>query len=594
MSTQVAEKRTTLPPELKEAGWKLQRKIINDDEENVVFVAANEALKLSTGGYSEIDEAIDVAEFLQKRQQGMKAKRPDAEVVPAQAALSIEEEEALAIQEEANSSTIVAPVAETESSEASADENAAPDSEEYQQPPAGSSYTIDDGASQVTHPAQTPVEPPTGPKYLDLAVIRTDGGTQPRSALNMLTVDEYKEAMTHGAEFPPVKVFFDGMNYWLADGFHRLAARKAGAFSGVKADIENGTHRDALLYSLGANATHGLARSNDDKRRAVTVMLEDPEWTKWSDSAIAEKLSVSQPFIGKIRKELITQNVISEQTERVGKDGVVRDTSNIGKPQQEDLRQVTIADIEGAITNATPEGQEQMNLAIADTQVDNETQAVEDNTEQVDKEEVTSAVSDTAEIVAALNRHGGFMYRMGLEEIGFSYEAILRAVADGAIIQPETGKFTLPDHKPQPSAPSEPPAADSTQETTATPSSPSPKPKHSVDELLNGRQLSISFVWAPGLKGKVIVSVNTSNKPENATKKVVDAEGVRGFSGEVMDMIVAQLEGKAAPQQKKKEAPKAKPAAKKAKSTKKAPVKKKVPAKKPVSKKKPAAKGRKR
>jgi len=38
-----------------------------------------------------------------------------------------------------------------------------------------------------------------------------------------------------------------------------------------------------------------------------------------------------------------------------------------------------------------------------------------------------------------------------MEEMGFSYATILKAVQTGAIAQPETGKFTLPDHKPQPS-----------------------------------------------------------------------------------------------------------------------------------------------
>jgi len=35
-----------------------------------------------------------------------------------------------------------------------------------------------------------------------------------------------------------------------------------------------------LLYAVGSNATHGLRRSNADKRRAAQMLLEDPEWVQ--------------------------------------------------------------------------------------------------------------------------------------------------------------------------------------------------------------------------------------------------------------------------------------------------------------------------
>lgn len=62
--------------------------------------------------------------------------------------------------------------------------------------------------------------------HLELSLIRTDGGTQPRAGLNPELIDEYAKAMTEGAKFPPVTVFYDQISYWLADGFHRLEAAK--------------------------------------------------------------------------------------------------------------------------------------------------------------------------------------------------------------------------------------------------------------------------------------------------------------------------------------------------------------------------------
>ena len=62
-----------------------------------------------------------------------------------------------------------------------------------------------------------------------LDAIRLDGGTQPRARINEKVVAAYAAAMKAGAQFPPVTVFLDGADRWLADGFHRIhAARRAG------------------------------------------------------------------------------------------------------------------------------------------------------------------------------------------------------------------------------------------------------------------------------------------------------------------------------------------------------------------------------
>src|SRR5689334_9839092 len=113
---------------------------------------------------------------------------------------------------------------------------------------------------------------------LELSKIRTDGGTQARAAVPEATVEEYTQALIDKAVFPPVVVFYDGTEYWLADGFIRVAAHKGQARDVIEADVREGTLRDAILYSVGANAEHGLPRTLEDKRRAVRTLLDDPEW----------------------------------------------------------------------------------------------------------------------------------------------------------------------------------------------------------------------------------------------------------------------------------------------------------------------------
>jgi len=126
-------------------------------------------------------------------------------------------------------------------------------------------------------------------------------------------VNEYAEAMKAGSEFPPVVVFHDGETHWLADGYHRHAAATSAKAETITADVRQGALRDAVLYAAGANATHGLRRTNDDKRRAVETLLRDAEWSQWSDNEIARRCGVSQPFVSAQRRQVaIWQNKIHQ------------------------------------------------------------------------------------------------------------------------------------------------------------------------------------------------------------------------------------------------------------------------------------------
>lgn len=159
-------------------------------------------------------------------------------------------------------------------------------------------------------------------KRLKLAKLRFDGDTQMRAALNGDTVAEYRDAMKSGVEFPPIVAFFDGSDYWIGDGYHRWHAAGDAGLDDFPCDVRQGSRRDAILWACGANGSHGLRRTNEDKHRAVKTLLMDSEWVTWSDHVIAEKCGVSQPFVGKLREQLIT--VISSAMKRKGKDGKIR------------------------------------------------------------------------------------------------------------------------------------------------------------------------------------------------------------------------------------------------------------------------------
>lgn len=148
-------------------------------------------------------------------------------------------------------------------------------------------------------------------RKLRLTQIRLDGGTQPRSQIDQGLVAEYAEAMIDGADFPPVTVYHDGSSYWLADGFHRYQATEEAGRRWLSCEVRDGTLRDAILHSVGANATHGLRRSNEDKRRAVLTLLRDPEWQQWSDREIAKACDVSRFLVATLKQENTSHTGIS-------------------------------------------------------------------------------------------------------------------------------------------------------------------------------------------------------------------------------------------------------------------------------------------
>ena len=123
--------------------------------------------------------------------------------------------------------------------------------------------------------------------------IRISRDVQSRRRMSMEHVHEFSEAMLRGDVFPPVVVFWDGEIYWLADGFHRCRAFEKAGIKSIKCRIIEGTRRDAIIFSAGANREFSIERTPDDKRRAARMLFADREWFKKSDSQISKYVGIS-------------------------------------------------------------------------------------------------------------------------------------------------------------------------------------------------------------------------------------------------------------------------------------------------------------
>ncbi|MRW83027.1 hypothetical protein GJ698_02845 [Pseudoduganella sp. FT26W] len=184
---------------------------------------------------------------------------------------------------------------------------------------------------------------------LPVSSIRIDGGTQSRVALHEPTVADYADVVRSGGELPPVVVFDDGAEIWLADGFHRYHGHNAAGVADIGCEIHFGTRRDAILYSAGANAAHGLRRTNDDKRRAVKTLLEDAEWSAWSNEAVARACRVSPHTVASVRGA-ISANAEMPCARLVERKGVTyqQNTANIGKAKSDGALPATCAEQKAA------------------------------------------------------------------------------------------------------------------------------------------------------------------------------------------------------------------------------------------------------
>lgn len=142
--------------------------------------------------------------------------------------------------------------------------------------------------------------------------IRIDGGTQFREKTNQDVVNDYKERLKEGAKFPPLKTVFDGTTHWLFDGYHRYLAMKDLGIT-PEVDYIQGSQEDAQILAMGANAEHGLQRTNADKRKVVQAAIDHPRLKDKSNREIADICKVSHSFVAAIRdpevKERQRENV---------------------------------------------------------------------------------------------------------------------------------------------------------------------------------------------------------------------------------------------------------------------------------------------
>jgi hypothetical protein len=132
-----------------------------------------------------------------------------------------------------------------------------------------------------------------------------------------------------GQIWPSLIVVSDGQTHWLVDGLHRVAAARGAGITSFQCVVFSGELRDAQERALSANLLSERKRTNEDKRLVVRRALLDVVWRTLSDARLAELCGVSQPFVSKLRRELLAAGEITQLAERLGADGRVYQAAKI-------------------------------------------------------------------------------------------------------------------------------------------------------------------------------------------------------------------------------------------------------------------------
>lgn len=172
---------------------------------------------------------------------------------------------------------------------------------------------------------------------LKIADIEVDLSIQPRAhGLSQEHAEDLAEAYRRDDEIPPIMVFRIGKLFKLAKGFHRIEGAKRAGKKELACQVEDGTDTDCALAALCSNQSHGLKRTNEDKRRCVEEMLKlVPDW---SDRRIADEAGVGHPLVASLRPKPtdVESDSTSTRTDKKGNKRPAKQPAKQTKPATSD------------------------------------------------------------------------------------------------------------------------------------------------------------------------------------------------------------------------------------------------------------------
>lgn len=156
--------------------------------------------------------------------------------------------------------------------------------------------------TQENAPTAKPIQ-----KFVPLSRITEDHSLQVRGSLTLSRVREMESFYAENGPFDPLDLFYqDPINaetkFYVADGFHRLAAYRSKGVEKIPCNLRQGSHADAVKFALRKNGHHGTPMTNPEKRAAAAIAVLDPEIAMLTDVAIARMIGCSASLVASARR----------------------------------------------------------------------------------------------------------------------------------------------------------------------------------------------------------------------------------------------------------------------------------------------------
>ena len=161
-------------------------------------------------------------------------------------------------------------------------------------------------------------------KLVYLNEIDIENSPKVRAQLNEEVAADYGNLIKAKVKLPnPVLFQQEGDKYFfLADGLHRITGAKIIGDKTMVCEIRKGGFEEALTYALTCNTTHGLRRTQADKKRSVEAALA--QWPKLSDTELGKRAQVDHKTVAAYRKAMEGDGKIQESATRETRTGIVR------------------------------------------------------------------------------------------------------------------------------------------------------------------------------------------------------------------------------------------------------------------------------
>lgn len=134
-------------------------------------------------------------------------------------------------------------------------------------------------------------------------------------------------------KLPPGKAMRCPEGLYLYDGWHTYEAHLKADRKSMRLQVVEGFVQDAIIAACASNLTHGLQRTDADKRKAITTLLGIGPWEDRSDRAIAEHCKVSHFLVGVVRKKLAEDKKRQEEATEFGHNGKSTGRATSSKPE---------------------------------------------------------------------------------------------------------------------------------------------------------------------------------------------------------------------------------------------------------------------